>query len=1379
MRRIFLLVSTVLLLLATSIGALAQKPWDAALSTMGLRASSVGGIRCPNRDKQEGLVPIGETDYLAFGIWEGAKVEFNLKLFDAELPGYPEEVYKPVEQIPDAVNRNGYLARIAPDGQVKWSISTIDGEVVDIKAAAEGEKSYVVFTVRPTWRKQRETADHTLFILKSSQGGARAVTQDFDIAPSAVGFQRPLYVYAVEIGENGELGEPWELAKRKVVVGSSPRMWFSLGDMVVKNGEVTLAAYYTCSTIELGIAPKIFTHTVHTRNLLPELLVVRYKDARVQKTWVVESPNAQGEESVQRIIVAPDAVYVSVSLVGDGINTYRVKLFGQEIELAESYIVRLLLKLDYELTAPVWAARLPGDCEASGMVEVGSEVYVVGTYGTEISWGSSHWADPSEKDIEAAAYWGVLDAADGHLLRGTSMVAGYAQGQGLAVVDGKVYTMLVYAGQSFGSVPDPARSFINFEGTRVEVDLCDSEHDWAIGLACHSTAGEFIAFLPALFSKNYLQVPVAGPVPSRNGKLLGFATQTGGGGEHTEAVESMGKPFATPANQGYGGFDCVDQFLAFVRPQHRLTVTAVGKAPGAKITVLQNGKQIHSGSTALEVGDVITVQVKVLGFAYKVEVTGATPVQGKQDAYTVNGDVEVKVAYTREASLWAKIAYTYDLGDFQNLEIFSDYWDDYLRQKIAEIPQGDTLTIYRTGLPDGYKLSSLTVTGATEKRVVPVDTSHPQKKGWSEMHVYSVDAGAAEVKVESEIAKDESKWKSLKYPTTAHDADGNEYLLTVEVEGKTVNSGDKLLVGTQFTVVVKGKAGSYPSISCSGAVEVPEKYGTGKQVWPFTYKIQEDAEVTVNSFVAKRVPLTFKVHGRGKLLVYDKAVEDTAHILQGPKVEVDWNERVLVKALPDSGYAAYTAAQPILAQPGVGATGLVDEGQGVFRLRATQKAELAVWFKRQNYLLTVKETIGVSVLVRRGNDTIDNSTVLHFADTITILVDNSLPNEQLVTSIVVEGAKPTGKENEYRVMGNVIVSTPIVSVVPVLLKGTPVGSYTVGWVLAKESKQVRVDGADQTVLLPLGVEVTLSVAVPEGDYRLKSVEPSYALLQADNPNEYRFTLVASTTVQVNIALIPRNLLTIKSQGSGKLIVTYTEPGLPKASKELGESEDELRLLEGTLVSVLASPAPHFQVEQIRVGENLGFPNGGLFTLSQPVAVSVIFARITYRVQELATRGSGRIILTSRSRPQALQQSDTVCDGDTLTLKLQASEGFELVPSSLRVEGLKATETAGEYTVEGNVRVKADFRALGVVNPVAGVQTPNLLTNPVSEAAVITHAETLKAYSVVGIDGTVHLTGNAGGGSECRIPVYSLPSGIYLVRLQMGDGRSLLLRFTKE
>ena len=458
---------------------------------------------------------------------------------------------------------------------------------------------------------------------------------------------------------------------------------------------------------------------------------------------------------------------------------------------------------------------------------------------------------------------------------------------------------------------------------------------------------------------------------------------------------------------------------------------------------------------------------------------------------------------------------------------------------------------------------------------------------------------------------------------------------------------------------------------------------------------------------------------------------------------------------------------------------MVDEGQGVFRLRATQKAELAVWFKRQNYLLTVKETIGVSVLVRRGNDTIDNSTVLHFADTITILVDNSLPNEQLVTSIVVEGAKPTGKENEYRVMGNVIVSTPTVSVVPVLLKGTPVGSYTVGWVLAKESKQVRVDGADQTVLLPLGVEVTLSVAVPEGDYRIKSVEPSYALLQAGNPNEYKFTLVASTTVQVNIALIPRNLLSIKSLGPGKLVVTYTEPGLPKASTELGEAERELHLLAGTLISLLASPAPHFRVEQIRVGENLGFPNGGLFTLSQPVAVSVIFARITYRVQELATRGSGRIILTSRSRPQALQQNDTVCDGDTLTLRLQASEGFELLSNSLRVEGLKATETAGEYTVEGNVRVKADFRALGVVNPVAGVQTPTLLTNPVAEAAVITHAETLRAYSVVGIDGTVYLAGNAGGGSECRIPVYSLPAGIYLIRLQMGDGRSLLLRFTKE
>ena len=178
-------------------------------------------------------------------------------------------------------------------------------------------------------------------------------------------------------------------------------------------------------------------------------------------------------------------------------------------------------------------------------------------------------------------------------------------------------------------------------------------------------------------------------------------------------------------------------------------------------------------------------------------------------------------------------------------------------------------------------------------------------------------------------------------------------------------------------------------------------------------------------------------------------------------------------------------------------------------------------------------------------------------------------------------------------------------------------------------------------------------------------------------------------------------------------------------------------------------------------------------------MSVTFTRITYRVQELAIRGSGKIILARRSLTQALQQNDTVCDGDTLTLKLQASEGFELLSNSLRVEGLKATETAGEYTVEGNVRVKADFRALGVVNPVAGVQTPTLLTNPVAEAAVITHAETLRAYSVVGIDGTVYLAGNAGGGSECRIPVYSLPAGIYLIRLQMGDGRSLLLRFTKE
>lgn len=1368
-------------LLLLSLVVLGQKPWPTSLAHMGLKQSAVGGIRCMARDKQEGLVPIGENDFVAYGTWHGIASCLNLKLFDRELEGYPEEANQRGTSQAAASNPNAYLARITPDGEVKWSVSTIDGAVEELRVATEGDRSYVVMTVCPTWRKHRETLDHRLFTLKSSNGTRMTVDHDFDIPTNDQEFRGLLYVYAFEIGPNGELTTPWELAKRTAINGKDKQVWFTLRDLLVKQGEVTLSARYGSCSVELGNPPDAIIHTTRTTGESDfEVIAVRYQGQKVKGSWVVESSSPLAGERVNALLLAPDAIYASVELKRSSAEACLVRLFGYEVELTDVKTVRAILRLDYQLAKAKWATRLPGSCDAVGMALYDDNLYVTGSYDAEETWGNVHLPDPDAdgEGVENAAYWGALSTDAGALNTAASMVAGFAEGQGIAVVGDRVYSMFDYAGQSFGSSPSEAMDIIDFGGTKVQVELGAPESNYQIGLACHRIDGGFVGFVPVLFAKGYIQIPVSGPVVNRSGFTLGFANQTGNGVGITEGVECAGQPFATPEADGYRGYDCIDLFLTLAAPRYNLSVSQQGEARNAQVRVLRRGVEVSPGEKKLLAGDVISIEVAVLGHTGAVEVSGATPVPSSPNAYSVVGDVEVKVTYTKDPSLWAKVSYTWEVEPGQYNQIYSSYWGDYLRTNIKEIPQGDLLRIARSGIPAGYVLDVINVSGATPTGA----TSPPDGATWSPGYLYIVDAGAKEVVVQTTIKRDENLWKTIAFPATTTDTEGNSYTLEVRYKNQALASGDKIPVGEQFTITFSGKQGMLPTVQCVGAKPVPEKYYGRSHVYPFTYTVEDNVVITIPGFQSRQVDLSIIVPKKhGKLLVYRDAIEDDAHLLQGKKVSVDWNSQLVVKAAPDSGYAAYDDKISNPLTLGVHLEGLLLLEGNTYRLLATTSARASVKFIAEIYRLSILPTNGVTVVVtsKDGGEVVTPSTSLTFGDLILVKATNDRPDDQVLTAIVVDGAKPTGNPDEYRVMGNVAVRTTVASLVELQLKGTPIGGYTISWHDGSTDQQLEVTSTDQQLKLKEGSTITITVKLPEGDYKLVDVQPVYVQPVEGKVGVYTLTLVASTTVQVNIVQLSRYALTLKAGEHGTLNVVYTEPGKSAVSRELTAAEEALQLLAETEVQVSASPAPHFRVEQIRVGQNLGFPNGGLFTLSQPVAVSVIFARIAYRVKELAIRGGGKIILSHHHLQQALWPNDTVHDGDTLTLKLQASEGFELVHNSLRVEGLKATETAGEYTVEGNVRVKADFRATGVVNPVADVQPPKLLTNPVAETAVITHAEALRAYSVVGINGTVHLTGRCGGGAECRIPVHSLPSGIYLLRLQMDGGQTLILRFNKE
>ena len=78
MNRFFLGAFVPLLFMLTQLFAAPTQP--PKLAQAHLTVSAKGGIRNPMREKPEGVIPVGQTDFFYFGSWDSTPTEHTLKV---------------------------------------------------------------------------------------------------------------------------------------------------------------------------------------------------------------------------------------------------------------------------------------------------------------------------------------------------------------------------------------------------------------------------------------------------------------------------------------------------------------------------------------------------------------------------------------------------------------------------------------------------------------------------------------------------------------------------------------------------------------------------------------------------------------------------------------------------------------------------------------------------------------------------------------------------------------------------------------------------------------------------------------------------------------------------------------------------------------------------------------------------------------------------------------------------------------------------------------------------------------------------------------------------------------------------------------------------
>ena len=847
MIRFFIGTLVPLLLLVMQLWGTPVKP--PTLTEANLTVTAKGGIRNPMREKPEGVIPVGAEDFFYYGTWHSTPTNKNLKVgLSTTLTGYTGTTWKPASSVVETGNSNAFFVLADANGNVKWALSSNDGNFSDMAATVAENKIYVVVGVKPVRRAEPRTDQ----ILARWQWGSEVfeIQENFTNNTNPSKFTAPLYFYILEISLDGKIlnaYKPFEDADPATTQGA---FWYSVRRLLYADKHLILDGKIAAEsgkapnkkrfTLKYGKPEKTVEGGVNGKQILTQIDISNPEQPKVAKIDYVTN-----QETISYMIdavhVANDAIYFSMTISNGKNNlTENVHFLDRDIEVAGQKGGHYLLKTDRRLKEVKWVKKLPQSIVVNFITHSGKWLYVAGDYDKKITWGTTTLLNEIEADN--LAFWGTVSIADGTLGQAQFVQAGYAENVGIAVAGDLVlwqFDHRLAGSPNMGAQGTKDILFGDGKQYATEDDLSDEDETWVMqkGLAVYDkNTFELRAFTHTIASKAYmtlipsspLSIGRGSPYVSGNGRYMSFIAQSGTGNSSTvEDIQLFDAAFPTPKADGYGNF-CAFYGTLQCPPVPEYTLTIPASVDGVvKVTY-----STHAGTTTETTasGDLHIRLKKEQDFT----VEAIPNVAGKQPRFRFDADkigttvVDDTFWLLADATLRVVFLDSFTLAVEEN-KVEGCSYKLYQNDKLVTTPA--TAAVVKD---DILKLEFV-VLGYTPKIVAEGATLVSGT-------TYKVN-GDANVKFTISYTKDESQWYTITY-TEALQPSGR--LVVVDERNHQITAGTTVLRGTRIVCnLMSVPLGYVPDVKITGLTKIEESkqqltFGTNYKI---TYEVTDNATI--------------------------------------------------------------------------------------------------------------------------------------------------------------------------------------------------------------------------------------------------------------------------------------------------------------------------------------------------------------------------------------------------------------------------------------------------------------------------------------------------------------------------------------------------------
>ena len=594
-------------------------------------------------------------------------------------------------------------------------------------------------------------------------------------------------------------------------------------------------------------------------------------------------------------------------------------------------------------------------------------------------------------------------------------------------------------------------------------------------------------------------------------------------------------------------------------------------------------------------------------------------------------------------------------------------------------------------------------------------------------------------------------------------------VLTVKKGVTSIASQSSVEIGTQLTVVATANQGYELEALMINNKKVNPTFDPTLRTYKTTFTAEKATTISA-TFKRKieKVTITYKPATNGDLVVKQGANT----LASGTSVEKGTQLTIVATANQDYELEALMINNKKVENP------TFDPALRTYKttFTAEKATTISATFKRkiEKVTITYKPATNGNLIVKQGTNTLASGSSVEKGTQLTVVatanqgyeLEALMINNKKVENPTFDPTLRTYKANFTAEKATTISATFKRKIEKVTITYKPA---TNGNLVVKQGANTLASGTS----VEKGTQLTIVATANQG-YELEALMINNK--KVENPTfdpalrsyKANFTAEKATTISATFKRkIEKVTITYKPATNGSLVVKQGANTLASGAS----------VEKGTQLTVVATANQGYELEALMINnkkvENPTFDPAlrtykANFTAEKATTISATFKRkiekvtITYKP---ATNGN----LIVKQGANTLASGTSVEKGTQLSVVATANQGYELKNGKVLLGNKELALTregqvyTGTFVVEASVEISAEFIA---TTALSAIDSPSILVypNPASHKVQISNANPNSEVALYNMDGLLLQQAITNAEGEVTLPVATLPTGHYLVRI---------------